>query len=190
VACAEKALILGTRRKDFKSAEAAANELEILANTPKAKADAHTGRAELLLVMGTTKKKSEYFDQGVKEADAAMLLNSEDKAAMFIKGECLASAQQDVAAKQVFEARLPRLPKGTLDAGRVARFAENPELVRAPMAPAFSVTRLTDSRSRSTQCGGRWFWSTSGRPGAGPAGRRCQRFSTLRRSFKGSRWWC
>ena len=142
VPCVEKVLSLGTGLKDFKSAEAAVDQLQSLAKTPKAQADAHSKHAQLLLAMGEAKRKTEYFDQGVKEADAALLLDPADTTAMYFKGECLAAAQQDEAARQVFQALLPRLKAGSLDAGRVARFVQNPELVRARMAPAFSVTTL------------------------------------------------
>ena len=145
-ACARKIINLGISLQDFKAADAAAEELVALAKTPAEQAAAHVQRAQVLLAMGKVKKRAECFVEGQKETDAALAVASGNGAALFLKGECLAETQQDDAAKQVFTDLLPRLPKGSIDAGRVARYAERPELVRARMAPAFTVTTMDGQR--------------------------------------------
>ncbi len=164
VACARKVMTLGASLGDYKAADAASQELIAMANTPAEQARAHVDRAEMLLAMGKAKKKPECFAAGEKETESALALQPGDGAALYLKGACLANEQQDEAARQVFAALLPRLKKGSVDAGRVARYAERPELVRARMAPAFTVTSLDGKRVSLDELGDKVvlidFWAT------------------------------
>jgi thiol-disulfide isomerase/thioredoxin len=141
-ACAEKVMSLGSALGDFKSADAAAEELIAQAKTPDAQAGAHLDRAKVLIAQGKAKKKNDCFADGEKETESALALDPGNHSALYLKGVCLANEQQDEAARQVFAALLPQLKKGSVDEERVSRYAEAPELVRARMAPAFSVTTM------------------------------------------------
>ena len=145
-ACAEKIVTLATDEGDFKLANAAAEELIALAATPKDQVAAHVSRAEVLIAEAKAKKKPELFADGQKELDAALALDAVNLHACFLKGICLADQQQDDAARQVFAALVPKLKAGSVDYGRVTRYAERPELVRARLAPAFSVTTIDGKR--------------------------------------------
>jgi thiol-disulfide isomerase/thioredoxin len=145
-ACAEKVVTLATAEGDYKLANAAALELIALAETPKAQVAAYVSRAEVLMAEGKNKKKPEAFADGEKELDAAIALDPANLHACFLKGVCLADQQQDDAARQVFAALQPKLKAGSVDYGRVSRYAERPELVRARLAPPFSVTTLDGKR--------------------------------------------
>ncbi len=145
-ACARKVVDVAIDLENWKSADAASTELLALAATPDEQAASHLDRAKLLIAMGKAKKKPECFAEGQKETQAALALHPEDRPAMYLKGVCLAEQQQDDAAKQVFTELAPRLKPGSVDYGRVARYAERPELVRARMAPPFSVTTLDGKR--------------------------------------------
>ncbi len=163
-ACARKVMTLGASLGDYKVADAASQELVAMAKTPGEQAKAHVDRAEMLLAMGKAKKKPECFAEGEKETESALALQPENAAALYVKGACLANEQQDEAARQVFAALLPRLKKGSVDAGRVSRYAERPELVRARMAPAFTVTSLDGKRVSLDELGDKVvlidFWAT------------------------------
>ncbi len=163
-ACAKKVMTLSAGLGDYKAADAASQELIALAKTPGEQAKAHLDRAGMLLAMGKAKKKPECFAAGEKETESALALQPGDGVALYMKGVCLANEQQDEAARQVFAALLPRLKKGSVDAGRVSRYAERPELVRARMAPAFTVTSLDGQRVSLDDLGDKVvlidFWAT------------------------------
>jgi len=163
-ACAREVMTLGAGLGDYKASDAASQELISMAKTPGEQAKAHVERAKMLLAMGKAKKKPECFAEGEKETDSALALQPEDGAALYLKGTCLANEQQDEAARRVFAALLPRLKKGSIDAGRVSRYAERPELVRARMAPAFTVTSLDGKRVSLDELGDKVvlidFWAT------------------------------
>ncbi len=146
VVCSEKVVELGIGLGDYKPADLATQELIAEATTPSAQARAHLKRAQLLVAMGKAKKRSECFHEAEQESDTALTLEPGNNPALYMKGECLADQQQDEAARQVFTELLPRLKSGSIDAGRVARYVDRPELVRARMAPAFTVTTLDGQR--------------------------------------------
>ena len=163
-ACAWEVVEMGIAAGDFKSADAAAEELIALAKTPEEQASAHVSRAQVLLAQGKAKKKTDCFADGQKETESALALEPGNAPAMYIKGVCLANEQQDEAARQVFAALLPQLKKGSVDEERVARYAERPELVRARMAPPFSVTTMDGKRVSLDELRGKVvlidFWAT------------------------------
>ncbi len=145
-ACVEQILSLAEARQDFKLADAAAQELIGMASTPQQQAQAHVARARLLQVMGKEKKKPEYFAEGEREAQLALTARPGDASAMLIQGLCLADQEKDEQARAVFARLLAELPPRSVDAGRVARYVARPELVRARMAPAFSVRTIDGKR--------------------------------------------
>ncbi len=163
-ACAREILNLGQALGDFKAADSASQELITLAATPQEQAAAHVERAELLLAMGKAKHKPECFAEGQKETESALAVKPDDGPALYVKGRCLASEEQDDAARQVFASLLPRLKPGSTDAERVARFRDRPELVRARMAPAFSVTTIDGKHVSLDELQGKVvlidFWAT------------------------------
>ncbi len=141
-ACALKIIDLALALKDFKQADNASQELLALATTPQEQAKAHEQRASVLIEMGKAKKKQECFAEGEKESEAALQAKPNDLTALYYKGVCLADQAQDDAAKQVFSLLAAKVRPGSLDYGRISRYAERPELARARMAPAFRVTTL------------------------------------------------
>jgi thiol-disulfide isomerase/thioredoxin len=146
-ACADKVLTLAIDTQDFKLADQAAQELIALAATPNDQAYAHISRAEMLIAMGKAKKKQDCYAEGQKEVEMALALKPSDgRPALYLKGVCLADQQQDDAAKQVFTSLAPKLRPGSVDYQRVSRYAERPDLVRARMAPPFSIVTLDGKR--------------------------------------------
>jgi len=141
-ACATKILNLASATGDFKLAEQASQELLTLAATPEQQSEAHMARARMLLAEGKDKKKSQCFDDGAKEADAALTLKPNDPAALYTKGLCLAGEQKDDEARNTFSLLEGKLKPGSLDYERVGRYIERPELARSRLAPAFRVATL------------------------------------------------
>ena len=145
-ACAHKVMNLALATGDLKLADEAARELIAIATTPDAQAKAHVERAQVLMAMGKIKKKPECYADGQHEAETALAIHPADPSALYVQGMCLANQQQDEAAKKVFAMLLPKLAAHSIDHDRVSRYLERPELVRARLAPPFSVRTLDGKR--------------------------------------------
>ena len=162
--CLKQILSLAPEVGDSKAADAAALELIADARTPKEAADAHYQRGTLLLEEGIAKKKGELFEQSEREFKAILANNPKDLKAMYADGIVLAHLNRDDAAKTQFQQVVELTAQGSVDRLRVMRFAARPELARARMAPAFSVTTEGGQRVSMDELQGKVvlmdFWAT------------------------------
>src|SRR5271170_1525464 len=142
VACQKKIIDLGEKTGDYKSADAAAQEVIAEAQTPEAQADAHMDRGVLLLREGMAKNKDEAFAEADKEFKTVIASSPKYLAAYFADGMALGHLKQDDAAKAVFEQYVQIETQPGVERARAVRYIARPELVRARLAPAFAATTM------------------------------------------------
>jgi thiol-disulfide isomerase/thioredoxin len=163
-ACQKKIIELGLKIEDFKSADAAALEAIEQAQTPAAQADAHIDRGILLLREGSAKNKDAAFVEADKECKAVLASDPKYASAYFVDALALARLKQDDAAKAQLEQFIQLEPKGGVERARAARYIERPELMRARMAPAFTVTTIDGKHISLDDLAGKVvlidFWAT------------------------------
>ena len=162
--CLKQVLALAPQVGDSKAADAAALELIAEARSPMEAADAHYQRGILLLQEGIAKKKTELFEESDQEFKAVLRSNPKERKAMYADGITLAHLNRDDAAKAEFQQVAELTPQGTVDRLRVTRLAARPELARARMAPAFSLTTEGGQRISMDELQGKVvlmdFWAT------------------------------
>lgn len=141
-ACAFNIVKYGLMSGDFKDADAASQQLIADAKDPIHAGLAHTDRATVLLREGLVGKKAECFAEADKEFQAAMAAYPATADLYFYDGLALAHLNQDDAARARFGKYLTLAPKDDVQRERALRYVDNPDLARARMAPAFSVTTL------------------------------------------------
>jgi thiol-disulfide isomerase/thioredoxin len=141
-ACQKKIMDLGEKTGDYKSADAAAQEVITEAGTPAAQADAHMNRGIILLHEGRAKNRDEAFAQADKEFKTVLASDPKYLSAYFADGMALGHLKQDDAAKAQFQQFVQIESKGTAERARALRYIERPELVRARLAPAFAATTM------------------------------------------------
>jgi len=113
---------------DFKSADAAAQQLIANAKDPKETAIAHDERGTVLLSEGMSKNKEEFYADADKEFKAALAAYPNFPMAYYADGLALARLKQDEAAKSQFEHYIAMTKEETADRGRARRYVERPEL--------------------------------------------------------------
>lgn len=166
VACQQQVIRLGLETGDFKSADAAAQE--VIAETPasdvKALALAHENRASVLLREGMNQNKDDAYAEADKEFKTALTEYPNFPEAMYGDGVALAHLKQDDAAKAEFTSFLAANSGDAAIRMRAQRFAARPELARARMAPPFSVTTLSGQQLSLDELQGKVvlidFWAT------------------------------
>lgn len=140
--CADKIIDYGIKTGDFKSADAAAQQLIADAKDPKQLASAHMERASVQYREGLEKNKADCFADADREFQAALAAYPNAPDACYYDGLCLAHLNHDDAAKAQFAKFLEIAPQSDADRERAQRFLVNPELARARLAPPFSITAL------------------------------------------------
>jgi thiol-disulfide isomerase/thioredoxin len=154
----------GVELEDWKTAELAVNEMIADAQGQRDTAIAHYQAATLYFREGLDKHKEEFFARCHDEAGKSLAAYSNFPDAIVLDGQALARLKQDDAAKTQLE-RYLQVSK-TDDAGRqrVARYLEHPDLARALMAPAFSVTTTAGQKLSMDDLQGKVvlldFWAT------------------------------
>ncbi len=133
---------MGIEGGDFKSADAAAHVLIAEATTPPMVAYAHMELGFVDYHQALTEKKTGLLAEADREFQASMAAYLIDPEVHFYDGLALARMHQDTAAKVQFEAYLKTAPAADVDRTRAQRFIQQPDLARARMAPAFSMTTL------------------------------------------------
>jgi thiol-disulfide isomerase/thioredoxin len=147
-ACQTQMLKYGVQLGDWKAAELAVNEMIADAQGAKETAITHYQAATLYFTEGLEKHKDEFFGRCHDEAGKALAAYSNFPEALSLDGKALARLKQDDAAKAQFAQYLKVRTTDDAERQRVARYLENPDLARALMAPAFSVT-TTDGQALS-----------------------------------------
>ncbi len=162
--CKEHIVTIGMETGDYKAAMAAEEELLREASTPAQQAHAHYLRGVILLRQGVQEHKDKYFPESESEFQQSLTLAPGETGSLYGEGLVLAHMKQDDAAKTRFEAFVQNPHANAVDRQRAARFAIRPELVRARMAPAFSVTTLSGQHISLDELGGKVvlldFWAT------------------------------
>ncbi len=164
VACQRKMVAYGVELGDWKTAETAAGELVAEAQGEKAVAIAHYQFGRVLLEEGIDKKKEELFTRAHDEFVKAVGSYGNFPDAIFNDGLALAHLKQDDAAKTRFEQFANMHTTDDPDRQRALRFASQPELARARMAPPFAITTLEGKRISLDDMKGKVvlidFWAT------------------------------
>lgn len=142
VACLKQVIKLGAELEDWKAAEQAAAEMVGEVQGDRGTALAHYQFATVLMTEGMARKKDEYFTRAHEEIEKAIGAFANFPAALFIDGQLLARLHQDEAAKARFAEFVKKCQASDPDRGRALRYVSRPELARARMAPAFSVTTM------------------------------------------------
>src|ERR1700680_3852217 len=164
LACQRQVIKFGTELKDWKAAETAAEEMVAEAQGDRGMALAHYQFATVLMTEGMVRKKDEYLARAHEEIGRAIAAFANFPNALFIDGQLLARLQQDEAAKERFAQFVKMSPANYPNHGRALRYISRPELARAKMTPAFSVTTMDGKQVSMDDLQGKVvlldFWAT------------------------------
>jgi thiol-disulfide isomerase/thioredoxin len=164
VACQKQIIKFGVELEDWKAAEFAAQEMVAEAQGDRGMALAHYEFANVLMTEGMVRKKDEYLSRAHEEIVRAITAFANFPNALFIDGQLLARLQQDEAAKERFAQFVKMSPATDPNHGRALRYISRPELARAKMTPAFSVTTLDGKQVSMDDLQGKVvlldFWAT------------------------------
>lgn len=163
-ACQAQMLKYGVELGDWKTAELAVNEMIANAQGQKETAVAHYQAATLYFREGLEKHKDEFFARCHEESGQALAAYPNFPDALSLDGKALARLKQDDAAKAQFAQYLKVHTTDDAERQRVARYLEHPDLARAMMAPAFSVTTIDGQKISMDDLQGKVvlldFWAT------------------------------
>src|ERR1700675_3413476 len=166
VACQRQVIKFGTELEDWKAAETAAQEMVAEAQGDRGMALAHYEFASVLMTEGMVRKKDEYLSRAHEEIGRAIAAFANFPDAIFIDGQLLARLQQDQAAKARFEEFVKLQPASDPKHARALRYINRPELARAKMPPAFSVTTMDGKQASMDELQGKVvlldFFATGG----------------------------
>jgi thiol-disulfide isomerase/thioredoxin len=164
LACQLKMIKYGTELREWKVAEAAAEEMVAQAQSPKNVALAHYQFGFLLTQEGRDKHKDELFTRAHEEMLKALAGSVKFPAAIYADGLVLALLKQDDAAKGRFEEFVKLKPEDDPDRQRALRYISQPEMARARMAPPFAITTVDGQRVSMDDLTGKVvlldFWAT------------------------------
>ncbi|HWZ96212.1 MAG TPA: TlpA disulfide reductase family protein [Candidatus Dormibacteraeota bacterium] len=163
-ACEKQMVKYGIQYGEWKTAELAATEIIADAKEPRDLALAHYQYAVVLVDEGKQRHKDEIFSRAHDEAAKALAAASNFPDAMYLDGIALASMGQDDAAKAQFEKFVKATGADDPQRQRATRYIVRPELVRARMAPPFSVTTVDGQKISMDDLQGKVvlldFWAT------------------------------
>ncbi|MGH9528945.1 MAG: redoxin domain-containing protein [Terriglobales bacterium] len=164
VACQDNMIENGIQIQDWKTAELGATERIAEAHDSQALAIAHYELGLVRMREGMTKHKDELFGQAHDEFAKALAAVPSFPGAIYGDGIALGHLKQDDAAKARFEQFIKLRPEGDTDRQRALRYASDPELIRARMAPAFAITTSDDRHISLDDLKGKVvlldFWAT------------------------------
>lgn len=162
-ACQLKLIKYGSALHEWKTAEAAAEELVAQAQGNDI-ALAHYEFGVLLMNEAVDKHKDELYSRAHEEMTKALAAHANFPSAVNADGIALAHLKQDDAAKAQFQHFVQMRPADDPDRQRALRYIEKPELVRARMAPPFSATTMEGQRISLDDLKGKVvlldFWAT------------------------------
>jgi peroxiredoxin len=138
--CQKQMIKYGVALGDWKTAELGAEEMLAGAKGNKETTLAHYQYAVVLLDEGMQKHKDDLFSRAHQECGKALAIYANFPEAVFLDGRVLAHLGQDEAAKAKFVEYIKMTKEDDTNRQRAQRYMERPELARARMAPAFTVT--------------------------------------------------
>jgi len=164
IACDQQIINLGLELEDYKAAMSAGQQVITLVHTPKDVAAAHYLFGAALLRAGSAKHKTDLLNQAQQEYKAALDADPALKQAIFGEAMVLAWLNQDDAARARFADYVKAANPGNIDYKRAQRYGDRPELVRARMAPAFTVKTIEGKEVSFDDLAGKVvlidFWAT------------------------------
>jgi peroxiredoxin len=164
LACQRNMIKYGVELHDWKTAEAAAEEMVAEAQGEKKVAVGHYELGIVLFDEGLEKHKDELFTRAHEEMAKALTAAPKFPNAVIADGQALAHLKQDDAAKARFEEFVKMTPENDPDRQRALRYISQPELARARMAPNFTVTTTDGQRVSMDDLAGKVvlldFWAT------------------------------
>jgi thiol-disulfide isomerase/thioredoxin len=140
--CRARILKYALELDDWKSAEEAGQEIIASADTNTAKARAHEQMALIYVQESVKRKKPEMDGQVHDELARALAAYANFPDAIYMDGEALARLGRNDAAKAQFAKFVQVAPANDVRLDRAKRFAENPELAKARLAPPFKATTM------------------------------------------------
>ena len=162
--CAWQIVTYGIKIGDFKDADAAAQQLIADAKDPLHAAEAHMQRASVQMREGIAKNDGKSLSLADQEFQAVIAAYPKTPEAYFYDGLVLGHLKEDDNAKAKFEKFLALAGQDDVLRPRAQRYLENPELARARMAPAFTVTALNGQEVSLDGLAGKVvlidFWAT------------------------------
>jgi thiol-disulfide isomerase/thioredoxin len=164
VDCQRKILKYAVELRDWKSAEAAGEQIVASAQGNKNVAIAHYSLGAVWMNEALQKKKGDLFARVHDEMTKALASYPNFPNAIYTDGQALAHLNQDDAAKAQFEKFVTMSSGDDLDRRRALRYISEPSLARARMAPPFEVMTTNGERVTLDDLKGKVvlldFWAT------------------------------
>lgn len=164
LACQKKMIKYAIDLQEWKTAEEAAQEMVEQAQGGRNVAVAHYQFGIVLLDEGVQKHKDELFTRAHDEMTKALAAAANFPNAIFADGRALAYLKQDSESKARFEEFVKMRPETDPDRQRALRYVSQPELARARMVPAFTVTTMDGQTVSMDDLAGKVvlidFWAT------------------------------
>jgi thiol-disulfide isomerase/thioredoxin len=162
--CQKQIIKYGLELRDWKAAEAAAQEMVAEAQGDRELALAHFQVGIVVWNEAQEKHKDDLYARIHDEMTKALAANANFPSAIFTDGQALAHLRQDDAAKAQFERFAKLVKEDDPNHQRALRYIADPNLARARMAPAFAVTTLDGQRISLDDLSGKVvlldFWAT------------------------------
>ena len=163
-ACQKQMIKLGLEFDEWKTVELAAQETIAEAQGDRSVAIAHYQYGMIFVRQAVQKHKDEFYNRAHDEFAKALAAYPGFPDALFLDGQTLARLHQDDAAKARFEQFVKLQKPDDPNYQRSLRYIANPDLARAKMAPAFSVTTLDGQHISMDDLQGKVvlldFWAT------------------------------
>ena len=164
-ACEEQAVQAALELNDFKAGIESTDSLIATAQTPAEKASSYYTQGAVRLREGMAHKKDEAFHEADQAFRKSMEAAPSFAGSYYGDGMALANLKQDDAAREQFRQFLVKSSGANdMEAQRVRRYIDRPELARARMAPAFAATTLDGKRVSLDGLAGKVvlidFWAT------------------------------
>ena len=164
VACQQQIIKYGMQLREWKAAEAAADEMVAQAKEKKDVAIAHYQFGLVLLEEGIERHKDDPLNRAHEELGKALAIAPTFPLAIFADGRTLAYLKQDEEAKARFVQFVEMKKEDTPERQRAMLYITQPELARALMAPPFNVTTLDGKQISLDDLQGKVvlidFWAT------------------------------
>jgi len=148
----------------FEDAIGTAKAMGMMSNAPMVRSVADYDRGRALVARGGDAPKPEQLEEARAAFRESVELYPSNTAALFNEGEVLERLGRTEEARKDFELCLSELKPSDPAWPRVKHFAENPELAKRKLAPAFEVTSMDGAKFNLDAMGGRVvlidFWAT------------------------------